>query len=124
MKKLFTALVFCGMASLYAQAPIPKALAEAKTVYIVNGGASQGLVDDVAKELTKWGRFELVDSEAASDITITLRGLKAFKGWPMTVTNSRDGSPLWSAAQKRGISNKVSTDLVKKLRKLLEDKKK
>lgn len=61
---------------------------------------------------------------ASSDITITLGGLKPFKGWPMTVTNSRDGSPLWSGAQKRGITNRVPTDLVKKLRKLLEDKKK
>jgi hypothetical protein len=124
MKTLITALVFCGTASLYAQAPIPKALMEAKTAYLVNGGTSQGMMDNVAKELTKWGRFTLVDNGAASDITITLGGLIPMKGRSMTITDSKNKSQLWTAWQGRGFTNKVSTDLVKKLRKLLEDKKK
>lgn len=103
-----------------AQAPIPQTLREAKTVYLINDGASQGMMDDVAKELIKWGRFDLVDNEAAADITITLGALKPFKGWPMVITDPKTDSQLWSAAQKRGITNKVSTDLVKKLRNLLE----
>ena len=74
-----------------------RVLKEAKTVYLVNDGASQGMMDDVAKELTKWGAFDLVD-EAASDITITLSGLKPFKGWPMT---SRTQGQIASSGLRR-----------------------
>lgn len=125
MKTLITALVFCGTTNLYAQAPIPKALMEAKTAYLVNDGAAQDMMDDLAKELTKWGRFTLVDSAEASDVTIRF-GFVVIKGWTMTITNTRDESPLWSGAQRRGIGfkNNASADLVKRLRNLLEGKKK
>jgi hypothetical protein len=116
MKTLITALIFCGTTNLYAQVPIPKALMEAKTAYLVDNGARPGMMENLAKELTKWGRFTLVDSVEASDVTIRFGGFVAFKGWEMTVTNSRDGSPLWSGAQKQSLfTNRVATDLVKTL---------
>lgn len=107
-----------------AQAPIPKALAEAKTVYLFSDGASDNLVNDFAAEMVKWGRFTLVDTQAASDITIALGGLNRSRGWTMAITDSHDKSPLWTTAQKRAMRSKVSTDLVKKLRARLEGKQK
>jgi hypothetical protein len=85
---------------LYAQAPIPKALVDAKTAYLVDDGAGAGRMDDLAKELTQWGRFTLVDSVEASDGTIRFGGFVVFKGWGITVTNSRDGRH--SGAAHRG----------------------
>ena len=80
MKMMIAALAFCATASLYAQAPVPKALVEAKTVYLISEGASQNLTNDFASEMVKWGRFTLVDTQAASDITIALGGLNRLRG--------------------------------------------
>lgn len=76
----------------FAQAPVPKALREAKTVYLINEGASESMFDGLAKDLQKWGRWELVDDASRADLTVTIGGLKAFKGWPMTI-RSMDGTP-------------------------------
>lgn len=112
------------VSGLAAQAPMPKALVDAKTAFLVNDGAGQGTYDDLANELRKWGRFELVNDPAASDITITLGGLKAFKGWPMTITRTSDKASLWTDKQKKGLTKNVAQSLVKELRERLEGKKK
>jgi hypothetical protein len=104
---------------VFAQAPVPKALREAKTVYLINEGASESMFDGLAKDLQKWGRWELVDEASRADLTITIGGLKAFKGWPMTI-RSTDGTPVWSDRQKRGITTSVTEAMVKKLRERLE----
>jgi hypothetical protein len=103
----------------FAQAPVPKALREAKTVYLINDGASESMFDGLAKDLQKWGRWELVDDASRADLTITIGGLKAFKGWPMTIRTS-DGTQVWSDRQKRGITTSVTEAMVKKIRKRLE----
>lgn len=109
----------------FAQAPIPKALTEAKTAYLVNDGAGQGTFDDLATELQKWGRFTLVDDPAGADITITLGGLKAFKGWPITITRTSDKTSLWTDKQKKQMFGKnVAQQLVKSLREHIEGKQK
>ena len=100
----------------FAQAPIPKALREAKTVYLINEGASQGMFDGLARNLQKWGRWELMDDAHEADLTITIGGLKAFKGWPMTVRTA-DGTQVWSDRQGRP---NVTEKMVKKLRERLE----
>ena len=125
MKHLIAALAFVAAAAhLNAQAPLPKALVDAKTAYLVNDGAGQGTYDDLADELRKWGRFTLVDDPTGSDVTITLGGLKAFKGWPMTITRTSDKAPLWADKQKKGLTKNVAQSLVKALRERLEGKKK
>jgi hypothetical protein len=108
-------------AVLVAQAPIPKALVEAKTVHLVNQGANDGTYNGIAKELLKWGRFELVDAQEASDLTMTVSGLVAFKGWTLAVTSTATKAPLWSGRAKRGLGTSVAEGLVKKLRKSLGD---
>jgi hypothetical protein len=90
-----------------AQAPIPRALTEAKTAYLVNPGARQGTFNDLADALKDWGRFTLVDDAAASDIMITIGVLMPFKGWPMTITKTGDSTQLWSDRAKKGLTKNV-----------------
>jgi hypothetical protein len=54
-------LSFAVTQSILAQAPVPRALTDARTAYLVNAGAGQGTFDDLAKALQKWGRFTLVE---------------------------------------------------------------
>jgi hypothetical protein len=86
---------------LYAQAPIPKALVDAKTAYLVDDGAGAGRMDDLAKELTQWGRFTLVDSVEASDVTIRFGGFVVFKvrGIGNTSARTNHGDELPTALQ-------------------------
>jgi hypothetical protein len=109
-------------AAVQAQAPTPRALVDAKTAFLVNEGAGQGTFDDLANALRKWGRFTLVDDPANADITIALGGLKAFKGWPMTITKTGDPTVLWTDKQKKGLTKNVADSLVKSLRERLEGK--
>ena len=117
---LLVASVVLLTASGRAQAPTPRALVDAKTAYMVNAGAGQGTFDDLADEMRKWGRFTLVDDPSSADITITLGGLIAFKGWPMTITKTGDTVPLWTDKQKKGLTKNVAQSLVKSLRERLE----
>ncbi|MEQ1574394.1 MAG: hypothetical protein ABL993_09135 [Vicinamibacterales bacterium] len=128
MKKLIvpaivalSVILSVGSLMLSAQAPIPKALMEAKAVYLINDGAGRGTFDDLANELQKWGRWTLVDDAHAADLTITLGGLKAFRGWPMTI-RTPDGTQVWSDKKKKGLTKNVAGSLVKELRQRLEGK--
>jgi hypothetical protein len=125
---IITALVFCGAASLCAQA-IPKALLTAKTVYVVNEGAYPDARNDVAKELLRWGRFKVVNTAESSDLTITINRPRAFEGMPLTITDSKTKAQLWYAAQKNlwgylpGQGRlESSAALVRRLRERLERK--
>jgi hypothetical protein len=119
LRDLSGARIATGIA---AQAPIPRTLVEPKTAFLVNEGAGQGTYDDLANALRKWGRFTLVDDPDNADITITLGGLKAFKGWPMTITKTGSPTALWSDKAKKGLTKNVADSLVKKLRQRLEAK--
>lgn len=123
MTRLLACLFALGLtAAVAAQAPIPRALVDAKTAYLVNAGAGQGTFDDLANALTKWGRFALVDDPAKADVTITLGGLQAFKGWPLTITTTTGQTPLYTDKQKKGLTKNVADSLVKQLRERLEGK--
>ena len=45
-----------GTYSAFAQAPVPRALKDAKTVYLINDGAERDLFDNLASELLTLGR--------------------------------------------------------------------
>ena len=77
----------------YSGESVPKALRTAKTVYIVNNGASRGYAGAVEAtsptRLLQWGRFTVVDSVAALLTSpITIGKGKHFEG--LTVTRSED----------------------------------
>lgn len=112
----------CALPAM-AQAPIPRALLAAKTAYMVNEGASQKHFDGLANELKKWGRWTLVDDQSAADITITLRGLAAYRGWPMIITDTQTHAQLWSDRQKNpNFWTGAEVPLVRHLREALEGK--
>src|SRR5215217_5641700 len=74
MKYFVTAALVLAIAggTISAQAPVPKALHEARTVYLTSTGAGRDLLDRLAKDLTKWGRFTLMDSDADADLVFAL----------------------------------------------------
>lgn len=107
--------------SVGIQAPIPSALREAHTAYLVNDGAAQNMFDSLANTLRAWGRFELVDDIAKADVTISLSGLVAFKGWRMVVSDRKTHAQLWADRQKHhGRKKHAEVVLVENLRKQLE----
>ncbi len=72
MKRMIVAAFLFCFIQAYAKTPIPEALFNAKTAYIVNGGAEAKDIDKLRKSLTEWGRFEIVQDQKAADIAITL----------------------------------------------------
>lgn len=54
------------------QAPLPTALMEAQTVYLVNTSGERKWLDLLADELTKWERFEVIADRKAADLIVTL----------------------------------------------------
>lgn len=111
-------ILVVGLGRAGAQAPTPKALIDAKTAYLVNDGAEQDTFDGLARELRAWGRWTLVDDQAASDVTVTLGGFVAFKGWRFTVTDTKTKAPLWSAREK---ARHIEHVFVRDLRKRVEE---
>lgn len=96
-------------ATLAAQAPLPTALRDAKTVYLVNKGVHPKAVEHAIETLTKWKRWTLVADAQAADITLTLspQPTKAIYNWALNqsvTVNSNfleitgpDGTPLYGA---------------------------
>lgn len=114
MRKMLGAiLLMFSFTLVYAKDPIPEALLSAKTAVVENAGAEQKDVEKLREQLTKWGRFELVDSRAKADIAITLT--REFKEQMVTgpggrmqnfqaminhmhIYKTEDGSELWADA--------------------------
>lgn len=68
-----TALLLLGLfVSATAQAPIPAALREARTVYLVNGAGDGRALDELAKHLRAWKIITLVDAESKADVIVRL----------------------------------------------------
>jgi hypothetical protein len=53
-------------------APLPTSLMSAKTVYIDNRAASAEFADRCYSELTKWGRFKIVQSREGADVVFLI----------------------------------------------------
>jgi hypothetical protein len=69
----------------------------------------------------------LVEDVAQSDITMTLGGLRAGRGWPLTITKTEGHAILWTDRQKKDPLNKglgggnVGSSLIANLRNHLSD---
>jgi hypothetical protein len=116
------ATLLCGPAA-QAQAPVPAALKEAKTVFFVNESGSQDTFDQLAKRFQKWGRFTLVDAAEKSDITLTLEASSFRHGWPVRITKTGTATALWSDNMNTGWNMRIDYDkVVEHLRKQLQSK--
>jgi hypothetical protein len=69
---IFAAFLFCLFQAYAKTPPIPEALLNAKTAFVVNGGADDKDFDKLCKRLKDWGRFELVQDPKKADIVITI----------------------------------------------------
>ena len=72
-RMIFAAFLFCFIQA-YAKTPqpVPKALSNAKTAFVKNGGAHAKDFEKLCKLLKEWGRFELVQDAKGADIFITI----------------------------------------------------
>lgn len=121
---------------LSAQAPVPRALKDARTVFLVNDAGDQARFDDLASELRKWNRFTLADAEEEAELVLTFgRGATntgaavPFAGIWLTADEEafslviRDRvahTTLWSDKEAVGLSSKGTVKkLVKRLRERL-----
>lgn len=65
-------LVAFSGSNLRTQAPVPTQLTQAETVYLVSRGIQRELLDEVAAEFRRQGRFSLAASQSAADLIVTL----------------------------------------------------
>lgn len=75
MKTLLSgALLFCIGTFVVAgtHAPLPKKLIDAKTVFLDNRTGKADIGDKAYDELTKWGRFKVVDDVKTADVVFVL----------------------------------------------------
>ncbi len=66
-------LIFAAAASA-ANSPLPYSIFSARTVYIDNQSGFAELTNVAYLELSRWGRFEPVESAKKADLTIVLTG--------------------------------------------------
>jgi hypothetical protein len=66
-------LIFAAAASA-ANSPLPFSIFSARTIYIDNQSGFAELTNVAYLELSRWGRFEPVESAAKADLTIVLTG--------------------------------------------------
>jgi hypothetical protein len=69
---LLPALAF-GKKKEIPPAPLPAAITDAKTVFLVNGGGSELAYDAFYAEIKQWGKYQIVGSPDAADLIIELR---------------------------------------------------
>jgi hypothetical protein len=66
-------LIFAAAASA-ANSPLPFSILSARTIYIDNQSGFAELTNVAYLELSRWGRFEPVESNAKADLTVVLTG--------------------------------------------------
>lgn len=84
MSKFVISAVVGMMAALSVSAvdpaPLPKELREAKTVYIVNQGAEDSILDHVYDRLSKWSRWSVTTEREKADVIVVLSAQNYFYG--------------------------------------------
>jgi len=115
-RMIFVAFLLCFIQAYAKTPPIPEALLNAKTAFVVNRGASVKDLEKLCNLLKEWGRFELVQDQKSADIVITIStqmqdrivqapnvgiggGTTTIKGLVnyLSILDARDGTELWSA---------------------------
>lgn len=114
-KMIFVAFLFCFFQAYAKTPPIPEALLNAKTAFVVNRGASVKDFEKLCNLLKEWGRFELVQDPKSADIFIEIYtrmqdrivqspnvgiggGTTSIRGQVnyLSILDAREGTELWS----------------------------
>lgn len=130
-------------------APLPARLISAKTAYIDNQTNYSQVTDRAYDELTKWGRFKIVDSSQKADVVFRLTADTApdtvtrtstydssTQTWKygtartsggtdvhFSVVDPANGDILWTASKEKPFHSQTRED-IKELRKRIEEQEK
>jgi len=145
MSKMTSIFLAAGMLMVPAlaqanerKAPVPTKVLAAKTIYVDNQTNDAELQHDAYMGLSKWGRFEIVDSPQKADLLLRLSGSSVVKFVPggevtstytskpvsensaageelappgctrLTLMEAKSGSTLWSDVRKTSNSQEKS----------------
>ncbi len=80
--KLLAALMMVWVIPALAvdPAPLPKAIREAKKIYIVNENVENTILDHVYDRMSKWSRWTIVENQQDADIVVVLSGQDRYFG--------------------------------------------
>ncbi len=117
------------------------ALADARTVFIVNGTGDRYTIDPIVKELRGWKRFTISESRDSADLIVTLglANVDASLGIPiasaetrapktlftLTVQDRASERTVWSDNQERGLrAGAALTKLTRRFKQYVEKQRK
>jgi len=72
-------------------APLPVQVLQAKTVYLVNQTQMASLGDKAFDELTKWGRFKIVQKPEEADLVLVLSATSTVTGFDTDTSGNTTG---------------------------------
>lgn len=151
MRKTVVFLLLSVVAMAADHAPLPQKLLAAKTIYIDNRSSYSTIADKVYSELTKWNRFQVVDSPDKADIVFLLSSTVQTSGYTARTTTSQygntsygntsiaadedgfthlqiisrdNGQILWAETRRWVMFRSATKGIVKDLRKRMEDQEK
>jgi hypothetical protein len=145
-----TAVVLLVAALAFAQhTPLPPALLSARTLYIENNSGQTKLGNNCYNELSKWGRFKIVNDRKQADVIFRIDAHLGRYGYSGNVDDDENSKPatpadpagfatvsvldqkgqvLWSDTRRWGSlfngSKAATREVVKELRKRIEGQEK
>jgi hypothetical protein len=147
------AVALSTQAAKQVHAPLPVKVLTAKKIFIENHGSAV-VADQAYSELTKWGRFEIVDSSDKADIVLVLsitagedssgrtktydpKANNGYGGWKygridssspgytyITVKDAKTGDSLYADSRQWTSFSSATRKLIQGLRKRIEQQEK
>jgi len=72
--------------------PVPKSVAEARSVFVFDQTGNTAIYDNVYDKLRKWGRWTMAEDPSKADLVAVIAAQNIFVGSTTTVTASGNGS--------------------------------
>jgi hypothetical protein len=114
MKRIVPLLIVALSLTAFAKkkefpaAPLPAAVTNAKTVFLVNGGGSSLAFDAFYAAMKDWGKYQIVGSPEAADLVITLNYWVEKNGSSaVPVTNTYTGQTTYYSSENRDPQNEA-----------------
>jgi hypothetical protein len=109
MRKFITAFCLCALLPLTSpakkrkvpEAPLPAMVANAKKIFLSNGGGSNLAYDTFYSEMKEWGKYEIVGSPDEADLIVEL----AYRV-------ERGGTNVWSSTNSYNNTTQVHSSQI------------